>query len=182
MAQERKSKKDRSMDESNRQPVQVEPTPEGFDNQTFAAVPPPLIFLGALVIGVGLNILWPLSIFTDGRIGDALGLFAALGSAAIATWAFRSMMRAGEKPDPGVPTRTIVRGGPFARTRNPIYLSFALFDIGVALLLNNLWVGILLPVFMIYVDIRVVRREESYLEHQFGDEYLDYKRRVRRWL
>ncbi len=149
---------------------------------TGAAVPPPLVFLGALVIGVVLNILWPLSIFTDGRIGDALGLLATLGSAAIAIWAFRTMLRAGEQPDPGVPTRTIVREGPFTRTRNPIYLSFALFAIGVALLMNNLWIILVLAPLMIYVDVKIVRREERSLEQQFGDEYLEYKQSVRRWL
>ncbi len=147
-----------------------------------AAVPPPLIFLGALVIGVVLNIVKPLQIFTDGRIGDVLGLLATLGSAAIAFWAFRTMLRAGEQPDPGVPTRTIVREGPFARTRNPIYLSFALFAIGVALLMNNLWIILVLAPLMIYVDAGIVRREERSLEQQFGDEYLEYKRSVRRWL
>lgn len=149
---------------------------------TSAAVPPPLVFLGALVIGVVLNILWPLSIFTDGRIGDALGLLASLASAALGFWAFRTMLRAGEQPDPGVPTRAIVREGPFARTRNPIYLSFALFAMGVALLMNNLWITLVLAPLMIYVDARIVRREENYLEQQFGDEYAEYKQSVRRWL
>jgi protein-S-isoprenylcysteine O-methyltransferase Ste14 len=147
-----------------------------------AAVPPPLVFLGALVIGVVLNIARPLPIFSDGQLGDVLGLLAALGSAAIAFWAFRTMLSAGEQPDPGVPTRKIIRDGPFARTRNPIYLSFALFALGVALLMNNLWIILVLALLMIYVDARIVRREENYLEQQFGDEYLDYKRSVRRWL
>ena len=147
-----------------------------------AAVPPPLIFLGALVIGVALNIALPVAIFTDGRIGDVLGLVAALGSAGIAFWAFRTMVRAGENPDPNVPTRKIVEGGPFSRTRNPIYLSFALFDLGVALLLNNLWIILALVPLMLYVDRGIIRREERYLEQQFGDEYLDYKQSVRRWI
>ena len=147
-----------------------------------AAVPPPLIFLGALVIGVALNIARPLTIFADGRIGDVLGLVAALGSAAIAFWAFRTMVRAGEHPDPAVPTKSIVRQGPFGRTRNPIYVSFALFDLGVALLLNNLWIILALVPLMLYIDRGIVRREERYLEQQFGDEYLEYKRSVRRWL
>ncbi len=147
-----------------------------------AAVPPPLVFLGALMIGVGLNFVWPLPIFTESRIGEVLGLLATLGSAAIGTWAFRTMLRAGEQPDPSAPTRKIVREGPFARTRNPLYLSFALFDIGVALLLNNLWIAIALAVLIVYIDVVIVRREERYLEQQFGDEYLEYKRSVRRWL
>ena len=147
-----------------------------------AAVPPPLVFLGALMVGVALNIALPLPILTDGRIGDVLGLLSTLGSAALAFWALRTMLRAGEQPDPGAPTRKIVREGPFARTRNPIYLSFALFDLGVALLMNNLWIILVLVPLMLYVDRGIIRREERYLERQFGDEYLEYKRSVRRWL
>ena len=152
------------------------------DRSSHAAVPPPPVFLGALVIGVILNIVRPLPIFPDGQIGDVLGLVAALGSAGIAFRAFRTMVRAGEHPDPSVSTRKIVEGGPFSRTRNPIYLSFALFDLGVALLMNNLWIILALVPLMLYVDRGIVRREERYLEQQFGDEYLDYKQSVRRWI
>lgn len=152
------------------------------DISSRAAVPPPRVFLGALMIGVALNIARPLPILTDGRIGDVLGLLATLGSAALAFWAVRTMLRAGEQPDPGARTRKIVKEGPFARTRNPIYLSFALFDLGVALLMDNLWIILALAVSMAYVDIGIVRREERYLEQQFGDEYLEYKGSVRRWL
>ena len=147
-----------------------------------AAVPPPLVFLGALVIGVILNIVRPLPIFTDGQIGDVLGLIATLGSAALAFWAFRTMLRAGEQPDPAVPTKSIVRQGPFGRTRNPIYISFALFNLGVALLMNNLWIILALVLLMLYVDRGIVLREERSLEQQFGQEYLDYKANVRRWI
>jgi protein-S-isoprenylcysteine O-methyltransferase Ste14 len=131
---------------------------------------------------VALNIARPLAILPNGRLGDVLGLAAALGSAAIAFWAFRTMLHAGEQPDPAVPTKSIVRQGPFGRTRNPIYVSFALFDLGVALLLNNLWILLALVPLMLYVDRGIVRREERSLEQQFGDEYLDYKQSVRRWI
>ena len=147
-----------------------------------AAVPPPLVFLAALVIGVVLNAWRPLPIFGNGAIGDVLGLVTALASAGLAFWAFRTMVRAGEQPDPAAPTRTIVKRGPFARTRNPIYLSFLLFVLGVAFLANNLWMVLALAGLMIYVDVGIVRREERYLERQFGDEYLKYKGDVRRWL
>ncbi|MFQ5943209.1 MAG: methyltransferase family protein [Anaerolineales bacterium] len=134
------------------------------------------------MIGVLPNALWTLPILADGRNGDIFGLLAALASATLAFWAMRTMLRAGERPDPGAPTKAIVDQGPFARTRNPIYISFALFDIGVALLLNNLWIILALAIFMVYVDIGIVRREERYLEQQLGDEYLKYKRSVRRWI
>ena len=127
-----------------------------------AAVPPPLVFLGTLVIGVILNIVRSLLIFSDGRIGDVLGLLVTIGSAALAFWAFRTMLRAGEQPDPAVPTMSIVRQGPFGRTRNPIYISFVLFDLGVALLMNNLWIILALVPLMLYVDRGIIRREERY--------------------
>ncbi len=145
-------------------------------------MPPPLIFLGALVVGVALNFARPLAILPNGRIGDVLGLLVTIGSAALAFWAFRTMVRAGEQPDPAVPTKSIVRQGPFGRTRNPIYISFALFDLGVALLMNNLWIILALAPLMLYVDRGIIRREERNLERQFGDEYLDYKQSVRRWI
>ncbi len=149
---------------------------------TRAAVPPPLVFLAAIVIGVALNFFWPLPIFADPRIGDALGLVVSLASAGLAYWALRTMLRAGENPDPATPTKRIVRQGPFASSRNPIYLSFALFDIGVALLANNWWIVLALALLLFYVDRGIVQREERHLEQEFGDEYLQYKRSVRRWL
>jgi protein-S-isoprenylcysteine O-methyltransferase Ste14 len=45
-----------------------------------------------------------------------------------------------------------------------------------------LWIVLALAVIMLYVDRGIVRREERYLEHQFGDEYLDYIQGVRRWI
>jgi protein-S-isoprenylcysteine O-methyltransferase Ste14 len=92
------------------------------------------------------------------------------------------MVRAGEQPDPAAPTHKIIKEGPFARTRNPIYLSFALFDLGVALLLNNLWIILALAVLMVYVDRGIVQREERYLDQKFGQDYLNYKGSVRRWI
>lgn len=147
-----------------------------------AAVPPPLIFLGTIIVGVVLNIIWPSSVLSEARIGDALGLAAILGSLGLAVWAIRTMRGAGEHPDPDVPTKTIVANGPFAYSRNPIYLSFALFSLGLGLVLNNLWLFVAVVMVMVYVDRAIIRREEAYLEARFGQEYLNYKKDVRRWL
>ena len=154
----------------------------GTENQSYAGVPPPVIFFGALVIGLVLNLQWPLAIFAEAKVGDVLGLIAAFAGVTLALWAIRTMQRAGEQPDPRVPTQSIVQQGPFARMRNPIYLAFALFNLGVALVLNNLWVAIVIAALMVYVDLIIVRREERALERQFGDAYRDYKQSVRRWL
>ena len=53
---------------------------------------------------------------------------------------------------------------------------------GVACLANALWAAVLLPPTLAVIRRRVIEKEESYLEREFGEEYLRYKARVRRWI
>jgi protein-S-isoprenylcysteine O-methyltransferase Ste14 len=53
---------------------------------------------------------------------------------------------------------------------------------GIAALRNALWAIILLPVALLVIQRGVIEREERYLERKFGEEYLRYKARVRRWI
>jgi protein-S-isoprenylcysteine O-methyltransferase Ste14 len=48
---------------------------------------------------------------------------------------------------------------------------------GIAVLRNSLWAILFLP-----LVLYVIGREERYLERTFGEEYLAYRRRVRRWV
>ena len=54
--------------------------------------------------------------------------------------------------------------------------------VGVAILLNTAWPLLLLPLVLLVMHRGVILREERYLEQKFGDEYIDYKMRVRRWI
>jgi protein-S-isoprenylcysteine O-methyltransferase Ste14 len=54
--------------------------------------------------------------------------------------------------------------------------------IGIAVLAEALWVLLPLPLVLLIIDRGVIAREERYLERKFGQEYLDYKQRVRRWV
>ena len=69
-----------------------------------------------------------------------------------------------------------------AFTRNPMYLGLVFITAGLALLANALWPLVLLPVVIVIVRRAVIDREERYLTAKFGEEYLQYKARVRRWL
>jgi len=53
---------------------------------------------------------------------------------------------------------------------------------GIAILRNALWVILLLPLLVLITQRELIEREERYLERTFGEEYLAYKRRVRRWV
>ena len=80
------------------------------------------------------------------------------------------------------PARVLVTTGIYRWTRNPIYLGFLLVYGGIGVATQSPWVLILTLPLAITVRYGVVAREEAYLERRFGDAYLDYKPRVRRWL
>jgi protein-S-isoprenylcysteine O-methyltransferase Ste14 len=53
---------------------------------------------------------------------------------------------------------------------------------GIAAVKNSLWVILPLPLVVYVIQREVIGREERYLERTFGEEYLAYKARVRRWV
>ena len=146
-------------------------------------LPPPYIFLGPLLIGVGLNIVFPLRIF-PGSFSNLRLLIAAtlaLGGVSLLLWAVKALFRSGVDPR-FKPVGGIVAEGPFGITRNPMYFSFALIYLGIAAGFNALWPILFLPVIFPVLYYRVIRREEAYLENIFSDAYKSYKAEVRRWL
>ena len=80
------------------------------------------------------------------------------------------------------PVSSLVQDGPFRYSRNPGYLSLTMIYAGIAVLRNALWAILLLPLVLYVMQREVIEREERYLEGTFGEEYLAYKRRVRRWV
>jgi protein-S-isoprenylcysteine O-methyltransferase Ste14 len=143
--------------------------------------PPPLIYAGALVIGLLANRLYPLALLPRG-LSRVLGWPLIFGGFVIGSLGLREMKRAGTNVDPREPTTTIVTGGPYRFTRNPLYLSMTLVYAGITALANALPAALLLPAVLAFMRRGVIEREERYLERKFGDEYMDYKARVRRWI
>src|SRR6266849_654456 len=144
-------------------------------------VPPPILYLGMLVVGLVLSAVWPTPFLSGGLPVVSGVLLVALGLIVGAS-AVVTMRRAGESPNPTEPTRTLVVDGPFQFTRNPLYLALTLIDAGIALAVSSLWALALLVVVLLIMDRSVIAREEQYLQRQFGDSYVQYQARVRRWL
>ena len=143
--------------------------------------PPPLVYVGGLILGLILGALFSTP-FLPGGLTWTVGLpLIALGVVLLAT-AFRAFRRAGTSPDPGEPTKRVVTDGPFRFTRNPIYLGFTLIYLGITVALSSLGALLLLLPALAIIDRGVIVREERYLARRFGDKYLRYKTRVRRWL
>ena len=143
--------------------------------------PPPLIYAGALALGLVANKLYPMA-FLPRAVSRVLGLPLIFGGLAIGLLGFREMRRAETNVDPYKPATAIVTEGPYRFTRNPLYVGMTLVYSGITALFNALPAAMLLPLALAVMRRGVIEREERYLERKFGDEYLAYKARVRRWL
>ncbi len=153
---------------------------ENADNPGVVA-PPPLIFAGALGAGLLLNRLRPTA-FLPHALSRLLGWPVIAGGFLFGLSGFREMRRAGTNVDPREPTTAIVTGGPYRFTRNPLYVGMTLMYCGFAARANALPAALFLPFALHLMNHGVIEREERYLERKFGDEYLRYKGRVRRWI
>jgi len=143
-------------------------------------VPPPLIYVVPLLLGSLLDRRRHISFLPRGA-ARAMG-WPLLGGGVVLNGWFLKTIRDAEVPirtDKPVPKLTTE--GPFRYTRNPSYLALAMIYAGIALLRNSLWAILLLPLVVKVMQREVIGREESYLERTFGEEYLTYKAKVRRW-
>jgi protein-S-isoprenylcysteine O-methyltransferase Ste14 len=144
-------------------------------------IPPPLLFVLPILASLALEWFVPTS-FVHGAfrwLPGALILFAGI---ALIQGGFVTQKRAGTDPIPYKPSTRIVAHGAYRFTRNPMYLGFALCTFGLAILADSVWMLLAVPIGLILIDRIVITREERYLERKFGEEYLSYKRRVRRWI
>lgn len=142
---------------------------------------PPLIYLGSIALGLLLHFVRPVSLLPRG-MGPRLGAPVVLLAMGLFLFAVRTFRTAGTPVPGNRPTTTIVRTGPYRFTRNPIYLAFSLFQLGIAVWVNSLWLVLTLLVAVAVMSLVVIPREERYLEARFPSEYPSYKASVRRWL
>ena len=142
---------------------------------------PPLIYLAFLLIGLVLGYLWPAGIFPESiRYGAGIAVIVFSGViVAVSLWGFK---KADTSFRADRPSTALITGGLFRFSRNPVYVSMSLLYAGVAVLLDNLWVLLLLVPLHIIMHYGVIVREERYLEGKFGEEYVRYKAAVRRWI
>ena len=76
----------------------------------------------------------------------------------------------------------LVTDGPFRLSRNPMYVGMVVMLIGVAVLLGSVTPWVMLPAFAVLIDRWFIVFEEKAMAETLGQEYLDYKQRVRRWI
>jgi protein-S-isoprenylcysteine O-methyltransferase Ste14 len=139
-------------------------------------IPIPEAHLVGLGTGILLQVVTPWRPPWPAWIGHGCGWSLLLAGLAFGTWAVRTAA-AVDLERPG----QLVDSGPYAHSRNPMYVAWTLGYVGVALVAGTAWPLLLLPVVLVVTHI-VVRREERSLERRFGDAYSSYKTSVRRYL
>ncbi len=154
------------------------------DNANVIALPP-FIFLGFFVIGFILHYFFRLFLVESPRLDSILniiGIALIIVSLLFPVYAFKALEKSKTTHKVSKPTTAIVSVGIFRYSRNPIYLSGFILFIGISFITNSLIMLILIIPLFFVIREGVVKREEKYLEWKFGEEYLDYKKQVGRWI
>ncbi|MBT3069272.1 isoprenylcysteine carboxylmethyltransferase family protein [Rhodomicrobium sp. Az07] len=143
---------------------------------------PPVVLLLFLAAGFALQHFVPLLSGEPDVVSVVAGNALMVAGFVIAMFAAREMFRARTAILPGEKATALVQSGIFSLSRNPLYLTFMFFMVGLGLALANLWLILLAPLLLLYMQERVVKREEAYLAARFGPQFIEYRKRVRRWL
>lgn len=151
-------------------------------NQGPKSPQPPLLFSGCLLVGWGVGFLHPLGLGLPDAARYWASALALLCGASLGGWGLLTFRRMGTTHEPNGTASTLLTSGPFRFSRNPLYLALSATLVGFALLLDSAWIAMLVPVLVALLDRLVIAREEVRLRAQFGEAYLAYARRVRRWI
>jgi protein-S-isoprenylcysteine O-methyltransferase Ste14 len=141
---------------------------------------PPIVYFVAILAGFGLNAVWPVEVVPHAI--EPIGGWLSLLAVALFVLSVREFRRARTPIRTRKPVTAVITTGPYRFSRNPIYLSFTLLQLGLGLWANSAWVvGTLIPT-LVLLSYGVIAREERYMAQRFGDEYLRYRAAVRRWI
>lgn len=146
-------------------------------------IPPPVVTLLAVALAWLLARLAPgLAYPLPARVPIAVLLM--LAGVGLAWSGLRAFRKARTTPDPRTPEKStsVVQGGPYRFTRNPMYLGLAIALLGVCAYLANPLALVAVIVFIAYITRWQIIPEERALAAKFGETYANYRRSVRRWL
>lgn len=145
---------------------------------------PPIIYLAAIAASILLGVLYPLPWIGPplSEILFAAGFLVIAAVVAIDVAAMRAMRRANTTIMPNKASEHLVTTGPFSFSRNPIYLANTMLMFGGGLVAGSLWFFLFGFIAALITQKLAIEREERHLTERFGKRYLDYAKRVRRWI
>jgi protein-S-isoprenylcysteine O-methyltransferase Ste14 len=152
------------------------PTPPAW----YLKIPPPVWGIVLLLAAGGLDRVhdWGMIV----RL-PMVGVFLAVLGVALAVWGRMTFAAEGTEVIPtSTQNKKLVTRGPFAFTRNPMYLGLVLVTLGIALYAGTIPFFLVPAILFLFCNTAFIPFEEAKMRRQFGGQYTDYTRRVRRWL
>ena len=142
---------------------------------------PPTLLFAAIAAMVLLHVLLPL-----GRIIPAPwrygGILPMVFGAVWNLWADQLFKKSRTTVKPHLEPTALVSAGPYARSRNPMYVGMVAIVTGLAVVLGTVTPLAVVPLLAALLALKFVPAEEQAMAEAFGEAWQQYKSRVRRWL
>jgi len=147
-------------------------------------IPPPLFYAGFFLLSFILQGYFTIkhAFFFHSRIANTLGVFIIITGMIFSIPAVRQFFKTKNTLIPIKPATSLQISGIYSISRNPMYTGLLLTYTGLAFIFGNWWTLFLIPFLIAVIIYLVILPEERYLGRAFGDEYSNYRKKVRRWI
>ena len=144
---------------------------------------PPIITIGSIVLALVVNYFVPIDwLYELSGVIWPLGILMVVAALSIDVWAFRTFKAGKTTIMPNQAVSNLVTNGPFAWSRNPIYVGNIVLISGIGIATGNSWMLLAAAEAAVLIDKLAIRREEAHLKANFEMEWSEYSARVRRWV
>ena len=146
-------------------------------------IPPPLIYALTFLASVLLQKIFPLSrSFFDSTAACILGWILITANIIFIMPALARFYRSKNTLVLIKPANSLQTTGIYSLSRNPMYMGLLLLYTGLAFLTGNWWTVLCIPILFLIVTNYIIKSEEDYLLRAFGETFIDYRKKVRRWI
>jgi protein-S-isoprenylcysteine O-methyltransferase Ste14 len=146
-------------------------------------IPPPLIYAAIFFLSILMQKIIPINnSFFDSRNATIAGIVLIVIALLFILPALIKFVQSKNTLVTIKSATSLQTKGIYSLTRNPMYMGLLILYSGIAMLEGNWWAFIFIPLIIIIVQSYVIRGEENYLQRAFGEEYIAYRKKVRRWI
>ena len=142
---------------------------------------PTTYLLVAILLCLGFHFLTPI-LYIVPSPWNLIGLIPIFLGVWINLTADRAFKKAETTVKPFEESKVLIQDDVFRLSRNPMYLGFTAILLGISVLLRSLSPYLVVVGFVVLIELIFIRSEEQMLEEQFGDEWMRYRSRVRKWV
>lgn len=142
---------------------------------------PPTYLIVSIIAIIALHFLFPILkiISFPWSVIGIIPLFIGIIINLVADKAFK---RHGTTVKPYGESTSLITDGVFRISRHPMYLGMVLILIGISILLGSLTPFLVAMTFAVIMETVFIKVEERMMSEVFGGAYLEYKKKVRKWL